>query len=71
MIEDYHRPGAITAEKAAKTIINGIKKEKKIIQFPFYQVLPTRFTDLLPPVIYDSGIAELQRGDGYPVVEEK
>lgn len=71
MIKSYHRHGAITAETAAETIIKGIKKEKKIIQFPFYQVLPTRFTDLLPPIIYDNGPAEQQRGDGYPVVEEK
>ncbi len=71
MIENYHRHGATTAEKAADFIIKGIKKEKKIIQFPFCQVLTTRFTDLLPPIIYDNGLAEQQRGDGYPVVEEK
>ena len=71
MIESYFRKGAIQAEKAAKLIIKGIKKEKKIIQFPLYQVVPTRLSDLFPPFVYDSIDVEMMKGDGYPVVEEK
>jgi len=71
MIANYHRRGAITAERAAEYIIDGIKKEKKIIQFPFIQALATRFVDLFPPFVYDGSPAERQRGDGYPVVKEK
>ena len=71
MIESYHRQGAVTTEKAAKYIVNGIKKGKKIIQFPFCQALPIRFTDLVPTAIYDAGPAEQGKGDGFPVVEEK
>lgn len=71
MIEGYHRKGAVQAEKAAKIIIKGIKKEKKIIQFPLYQVIPIRLMDLFPPFAYDSLDIEMLKGDGYPVVEEK
>jgi len=71
MTEGYHREGAITSEKAAEYIVNGIKKGKKIIQFPFYQVLPTRLMELIPTAVYDAAPAEQQRGDDFPVVEEK
>ena len=71
MIEEFHRQGAISPEKAARYIVNGIKKGKKIIQFPFYQVLPTRVTDIIPTFVYDAGPAELQKGDGFPEVEEE
>jgi NAD(P)-dependent dehydrogenase (short-subunit alcohol dehydrogenase family) len=71
MIKSYHRHGAIEAEKAAELILKGIKKGKKIIQFPFNQVLTTRLDDLLPASVYDSLDIEVQKGDGYPEVEEK
>jgi len=71
MIEGYHRKGAVTSKKAAEIIISGIKKQKKIIQFPFYQVLPIRMTDLFPPSAYDALDYEVMKGDGYPKVSEK
>jgi NADP-dependent 3-hydroxy acid dehydrogenase YdfG len=71
MIEGYHRQGALKPEKAAEIIIKGIKREKKIIQFPLFQVLPVRITDMFPVFVYDSLPMEQQKGDGYPVVEEK
>lgn len=71
MIEDYERRGAISAEKAAEIIIKGLKKEKKVIQFPFYQVLPTRITDLFPAFAYDLQPIEILKGEGYPEVNEK
>jgi short-subunit dehydrogenase len=70
MIEDYHRKGAITVYKAAEIIINGIKKEKKIIQFPLLQVLMIRTMDKFPNFVYDNLDIDLQKGDGYPEIEE-
>ena len=71
LIKEYHRKGAITPEKAAKYIVEGIKKGKRIIQFPFREVFPIRLIELFPTAVYDAGPAEQQRGDGFPVVEEK
>jgi NADP-dependent 3-hydroxy acid dehydrogenase YdfG len=71
MIEGYKRRGAITAEKAATIIINGISKGKKIIQFPFSQVTVVRMTDVFPVCAYDSFDIDQQKGEGYPSVDEK
>jgi NAD(P)-dependent dehydrogenase (short-subunit alcohol dehydrogenase family) len=71
MIKGYHRRGAITAEKAAKYIINGIEKGKKIIQFPISQVLMTRTMDKFPVKVYDSINIESQKGDDYPEIDEE
>lgn len=71
MIEEYHRQGAITAEKAARYIISGIRKDKKVIQFPLNQVLMIRIQDLFPVFAYDMMPVELAKGDGYPQVEEE
>jgi short-subunit dehydrogenase len=71
MIEDYHRAGSISPEAAADIIIKGIKKGKKIIQFPMAQVLMTRIGDLFPPSAYDAVPVDMQKGPGYPEVEEK
>lgn len=71
MIENYYRPGAIQSKKAASIIIQGIKKEKKIIQFPLAQVLMTKVGELLPASAYDSIPIDMQKGEGYPVVEDK
>lgn len=71
MLEDYKRRGAITSEKAASIIINGIAKGKKIIQFPLSQVALIRLTDAFPVNAYDSLDIDQQKGEGYPYVEEK
>jgi len=71
MIEDYHRRGAIQANRAAELIVEGIKKRKKVIQFPLGQVLMIRAMDMFPVFAYDKMDIEKQKGDGYPVVEEK
>jgi NADP-dependent 3-hydroxy acid dehydrogenase YdfG len=70
MIKDYRRRGAINAEKAAELIIKGIKKGKKIIQFPLGQVVMIRAMDQFPPDIHDSVDIESFKGDDYPEVEE-
>jgi short-subunit dehydrogenase len=71
MIENYHRPGSISPDDAAEIILKGIKKGKKIIQFPLSQVLMTRIGDLFPTSAYDAVPVHMQKGDGYPIVEEK
>jgi short-subunit dehydrogenase len=71
MIKDYHRPGSITTKSAANIILNGVKKGKKVIQFPFFQVLMTRIGDMFPPSAYDAVPVDMQKGHGYPEVEEE
>lgn len=71
MIEGYHRQGAIKPEKAAEIIVKGIQRGKKIIQFPLGQVLLIRTSDMFPAAAYDMMPVDAQKGDGYPVVEEK
>jgi len=70
MIEEYHRAGAISPEKAAAIIIKGIKRGKKVIQFPLSQVMMIRLGDLFPVAAYDMIPVEMQKGDGFPNPEE-
>ncbi|MBU0498124.1 MAG: SDR family NAD(P)-dependent oxidoreductase [Candidatus Thermoplasmatota archaeon] len=70
MIEDYHRRGAITPEKAAQYIIHGIKRGKKVIQFPLGQVIPVRLSDNFPVAAYDAQDIDMMKGDGYPEANE-
>lgn len=71
MIEEYHRAGATSSERAAELIIRGIKRGKKIIQFPLTQVIMIRLGDLFPVAAYDMIPVDMQKGDGYPDIEEK
>jgi NADP-dependent 3-hydroxy acid dehydrogenase YdfG len=71
MIENFPRQGAISAENAAKAIVDGIKKGKKIIEFPLLEVLLIRMKNLLPVFAYDLLPVEESKGDGFPQVEEK
>lgn len=49
----FAMPFLMPAEKAADIIVNGIKKEKRIIQFPLQMVLLTRLIGLMPGVVYE------------------
>lgn len=71
MIEGYHRQGAITSEKAADIIIKGIKKRKKVIQFPFWQVVMNRIQDYFPIFAYDLLPYEVAKGEGFPKAKEE
>jgi len=70
MIEGYHRPGSISAEKAAEIIIKGIKRGKKIIQFPILTDMLVRIQNMLPVIVYDRIPVDVQKGDDYPNAEE-
>lgn len=54
---DFYMPFLIEAEKAAKIIISGIGKNKKVIKFPFPMPLLVCFASLLPNFIYDNAVA--------------
>jgi len=50
---EFDMPFIIPVEKAVKIIIEGIKKEKKIIQFTFGAVLGIKIMKLLPNWLFD------------------
>ncbi|MFH0736609.1 MAG: SDR family NAD(P)-dependent oxidoreductase [bacterium] len=52
-INTFKMPFLMQPEEAAKIIIAGIKKEKRIIQFPLPIVLSTKLVGLIPNFIYD------------------
>lgn len=54
---EFKMPFLISAEKAAKIILSGIKKEKRIIQFPFPTVVFSRLIGCLPSSLYESLIS--------------
>lgn len=49
----FKMPFLMNVEKAAKIIINGLEKEKKVIEFPLGTVLGGRFLKILPNFIFD------------------
>ncbi|MCK9212805.1 MAG: alcohol dehydrogenase, partial [Ignavibacteriaceae bacterium] len=50
---EFDMPFLIPVEKAVQIIIDGIKKEKKIIQFTFGAVLGIKFLKMLPNWLFD------------------
>lgn len=52
-VNKFKMPLLMKAEKAAEIIINGIQKEKKIIQFPIGTVLGGKVIKLLPNSVFD------------------
>ncbi len=49
----FPMPFLMSAEKAAKIIIGGIKKEKRIIQFPLPTVLSAKLMRIVPDFLFD------------------
>jgi len=49
----YPMPFMMNADKAAKIILRGIQKEKRMIQFPWQTVMITRLIGLLPGTFYE------------------
>lgn len=50
---EFKMPLLMSAEKAARIIIDGIKKEKRLIQFPWQMVFITKLVGLLPGRLYE------------------
>lgn len=71
MIEDFPRPGALDPEVAARIILDGLRKEKKVVEFPFFQVMATKIVNILPVWVYDRLPVEMLKGEGYPEVKEE
>ncbi len=57
----YPKPFLMTPEKAAAIIIKGIKKEKRLIQFPLPMVLGSRLVKAMPGFLYESIAARIKR----------
>ncbi len=53
-INEFEMPFLLQPEQAAKYILNGIKKEKRIIQFPLPTSLGAKIVGLLPNWLYDT-----------------
>jgi short-subunit dehydrogenase len=49
----FKMPFLMDAERAARIILNGIKKEKKVIEFPHGTVLGGKLLKILPNFIFD------------------
>ncbi len=60
---EFKMPYLMDVEKAAKIILRGIKKEKRIIQFPWQTVLGAKILKILPDALFDM-IAAKQRKIG-------
>ena len=50
---EFHMPLMMNADKAAKIFLEGIKKEKHIIQFPFMIVLSTKLIQWMPAFLFE------------------
>ncbi len=50
---EFKMPFLMSAEKAANIILKGIKKEKRIIQFPLPTVISSRLIGCLPSSLYE------------------
>jgi short-subunit dehydrogenase len=50
---DFKMPFLMDPEKAADIIVKGLKKEKRIIQFPLITVIGSKFIGLLPVRLFE------------------
>lgn len=50
---EFHMPFLMEVDKAAKIILDGIKKEKRIIQFPISTVIGSKIVKFMPDWLFD------------------
>lgn len=50
---EFYMPFLMDVDKAARIILNGIKKEKRIIQFPFPTVLGSKLLKVMPDWLFE------------------
>jgi len=50
---EFHMPFLMDVDKAAKIIIDGIKKEQRIIQFPLATVIGSKIVKIMPDWLFD------------------
>lgn len=56
----YPMPFILTAEKAAKIIVKGLKNKKRLIQFPFLLVALSKLIELIPDRIFEYLMAKFK-----------
>ncbi len=56
---DFKMPFLMSPEKAVKIIISGIKKEKRIIQFPLFTVLGSKLLKYMPDALFEKIAAKV------------
>ena len=50
---EFHMPFLMDVDKAVKIVLDGIKKEKKVIQFPLAIVIGSKLVKVLPNWLFD------------------
>lgn len=60
----YFMPFILSPESAAKIIVKGLKKEKRLIQFPLRLVLLTKIVGAIPSGIYEYFLFKLSKRHG-------
>ena len=50
---EFYMPSIVDVDKAVQIIVDGLKKEKKIIQFPFTTVIGSKIAKLMPDWLFD------------------
>lgn len=50
---EFHMPFLMDADEAASIIVKGIKKEKRIIEFPFLTVFSAKFLKCIPTRLFE------------------
>ncbi len=50
---EFHMPFLMDVDRAADIIIKGIKKEKRLIQFPFMTAFSTKIIELMPDPLFE------------------
>jgi short-subunit dehydrogenase len=57
----YFMPFLMPAEKAARIIMNGIKKEKRVIQFPWPTVLGAKLLKVMPGFLFEMMAGKIKK----------
>ena len=57
----YHMPFIMTADKAARTIMSGLKKDKKVIQFPLPTAMGSWLLRAIPNSIFEMIAGRIKR----------
>jgi short-subunit dehydrogenase len=57
----YPMPFLMSAERAAGLILKGIKKEKRLIQFPWPMVFGAKLLKVMPNFLYEAIAARIKR----------
>lgn len=51
---EFYMPFLMTVEKASKIILNGLKKDKRIIEFPLFTTIASKFLRMIPTRLFEA-----------------